>query len=151
MYSFLEVDEPTIAYHDRPMELSTWLDFQLKDRVLKDYFVIIGGEIEMERLLLAGAETQNIVRIVTNATPHFHTAALPRGYILVLPYDIKSETEPDRKLKNMGNGSDTNLAKKYDDDKNQPSFVPRQNLFGRCPPHDNIVFAYKYPSSPGNN
>jgi hypothetical protein len=146
MYSFLEV---AISYHDRAMELSTWLEFQLKDRVLKDYFVIIGGEAEKERLLLTGAETQNLVRIVTNPTPKFHTTALPRGFIPVLPYSEHHLTSETEKKSNTGDHYNTNGTKTGDDDENQPNFVPRQNLFGWCPPHHNIVYAYKYPSSPG--
>lgn len=142
MYSFLEVDEPGISYHQRPMEFSTWLAFQLKNRVLKDYFVIIGGEEDKDLLRLVGAEAQNIVRIMTKVSPSFDTPALPRNYIPVLPYDEEEEKreKPEKEEKEDS---------EKDFKKIQPNFVPRQNLFGRCPPHDNTLYAYKYPLSPG--
>jgi len=144
MYCFLEVDEPTITYHQKPMEVSTWIEFQRQNRVLKDYFVIIGGEQEKNLLRLLGAEPQNIFLIVTKEGPAFETNTLPRDYIPVVPY-----TENENKCHTVRELFYNLETCQVGGDYQQANFVHRENLFGRCPSHGKCLYAYRYPSSPG--
>jgi hypothetical protein len=144
MYSFLYEEEPKIDYYQTGPNIATWLDFLLKNRLLDDYFVIIGTEDAKSRLTSLDVEKQNIVEIVGKETP-VATKAMIRDCIPIFA-DLDSEEAEKERPKSHKKGHEAN-----DTPKRTPDFVRRENLFGRCLPSwdDQTLYAYKYSSSPG--